>query len=91
MNRGRPLITLPEQRFDVEPNSGATIETTPRNVPAPPPPSMDFSQVAPPPSPVSTGGGQVKVSSLFPFDPLSAAIEERQQQKQGQGIGSLMG
>jgi hypothetical protein len=90
MNRGRPLITLPEQRFDVEPNSGATIETTPRNVPAPPPPSMDFTQVAPPPNPAPTGGGQVKVSSLFPFDPLSAAIQERQQ-KQGQGIGSLMG
>ena len=56
----------------------------------PPPPPMNFSQVAPPPSPASTGGGQVKVSSLFPFDPLSAAIQERQQ-KQGQGIGSLMG
>ncbi len=90
IDRGRPLITLPEQRFDVDPNSGATIETTPQNVPAPPPPSMDFTQVAPP-NPASTGGGQVKVSSLFPFDPLSAAIEERQQQKQGQGIGSLMG
>jgi len=90
MNRGRPLITLPEQRFDVEPNSGATIETTPQTVPAPPPPSMDFTQVAPLPNPASTGGGQVKVSSLFPFDPLSAAIQERQQ-KQGQGIGSLMG
>lgn len=91
MNRGRPLITLPEQRFDVEPNSGATIETTPQNVPAPPPPSMDFTQVAPSPNPASTDKGQVKVSSLFPFDPLSAAIQERQQQKQGQGIGSLMG
>ena len=91
MDRGRPLITLPEQRFDVDPNSGATIETTPQNVPAPPPPSMDFTQVAPPPNPAPTGGGQVKVSSLFPFDPLSAAIQERQQQKQGQGIGSLMG
>jgi len=91
MNKGRPLVTLPEQRFDVDPNSGATIETTPQNVPAPPPPPpMNFTQTAPPPSPASTGGGQVKVSSLFPFDPLSAAIEERQQQKQGQGLGSLM-
>ena len=96
----RPLATFPEtgQDFSVDSETNRVIEETPtsidpRNIdpiPAPPPPSMDFSQVAPPPNPASTGGGQVKVSSLFPFDPLSAAIQERQQ-KQGQGIGSLMG
>ena len=74
---GPPIPEVIEQRRRID------------NAPPPPPP-MNFSQVAPPPNPAPTGGGQVKVSSLFPFDPLSAAIEERQQ-KQGQGIGSLMG
>ena len=56
----------------------------------PPPPSIDFTQVAPPPNPASTGGGQIDIASLFPFDTTSAAIQKRQQQKQGQGLGSLM-
>jgi hypothetical protein len=30
------------------------------------------------------------IASLFPFDTTSAAIQKRQQQKQGQGLGSLM-
>ena len=58
---------------------------------APPPPPMNFTQVAPPPNPAPTGGGQMDIASLFPFDTTSAAIQKRQQQKQGQGIGSLMG
>ena len=56
-----------------------------------PPPPMNFTQVAPPPNPAPTGGGQMDIASLFPFDTTSAAIQKRQQQKQGQGIGSLMG
>jgi len=92
MEKARPLATFPNsgQSFGVNPETNQNIETTPI-APASPPPSMDFSQVAPPPPIAPTGGSQVKVSSLFPFDPLSAAIQERQQQKQGQGIGSLMG
>tara|TARA_R110002012_G_scaffold308275_2_gene514415 strand:+ start:2231 stop:5587 length:3357 start_codon:yes stop_codon:yes gene_type:complete len=96
----RPLATFPEtgQDFSVDSETNRVIEETqpsidPRNIdpiPAPPPPSMDLTQVAPPPNPASTGGGQMDIASLFPFDTTSAAIQKRQQQKQGQGLGSLM-
>ena len=93
MNRGLTIPASEEQLRNFIDQSGPpvpeVIEERRFIDNAPPPPSMDFTQMAPP-SPASTGGGQVKVSSLFPFDPLSAAIEERQQQKQGQGLGSLM-
>ena len=82
-----------ETQIEVETSPQPSID--PRNIdpiPAlPPPPPMDFTQVAPPPSPAPTGGGQMDIASLFPFDTTSAAIQKRQQQKQGQGIGSLMG
>ena len=100
MNRGLTLPASEEQLRNFMDRSGPpvpeVIEERRRIDNAPPftptaSPELNISQVAPPPNPAPTGGGQVKVSSLFPFDPLSAAIEERQQQKQGQGIGSLMG
>jgi hypothetical protein len=83
-----------ETQIEVETSPQPSID--PRNIdpipaPPPPPPPMDFTQVAPPPNPAPTGGGQMDIASLFPFDTTSAAIQKRQQQKQGQGIGSLMG
>jgi len=89
MEKATPLATFPNsgQSFGVSPETNEAIETTPI-APAPPPPSMDFSQIAPPPPIAPTGGSQVDVASLFPFDPTSAAIQKRQQQQQG--LGSLM-
>ena len=89
MEKARPLATFPSsgQSFGVNPETNQNIETTPI-APAPPPPSMDFSQIAPPPPIAPTGGSQVDVASLFPFDPTSAAIQKRQQQQQG--LGSLI-
>tara|TARA_R100000951_G_scaffold53659_3_gene45211 strand:+ start:4659 stop:8081 length:3423 start_codon:yes stop_codon:yes gene_type:complete len=98
MNRGITFPASEEQLRNFIDRSGPpvpeAIEERRRIDNAPPftpttSPELNISQVAPSPTPASTGGGQVKVSSLFPFDPLSAAIQERQQQKQG--IGSLMG
>tara|TARA_R100000322_G_scaffold48275_1_gene30409 strand:+ start:1703 stop:4951 length:3249 start_codon:yes stop_codon:yes gene_type:complete len=89
MEKARPLATFPSsgQSFGVNPETNQNIETTPI-APASPPPSMDLSQIAPPPPIAPTGGSQVDVASLFPFDPTSAAIQKRQQQQQG--LGSLM-
>ena len=89
MEKARPLATFPSsgQSFGVNPETNQNIETTPI-APAPPPPSMDLSQIAPPPPIAPTGGSQIDVASLFPFDPTSAAIQRRQQQQQG--LGSLM-
>ena len=89
MEKARPLATFPSsgQSFGVNPETNQNIDTTPI-APAPPPPSMDFSQIAPPPPIAPTGGSQVDVASLFPFDPTSAAIQRRRQQQQG--LGSLM-
>jgi len=89
MEKARPLATFPTsgQSFGVNPETNQNIETTPI-APAPPAPSMDLSQIAPPPPIAPTGGSQVDVASLFPFDPTSAAIQKRQQQQQG--LGSLI-
>ena len=88
----RPLATFPEteQEFQLDSETNEVIETAPVSPapPAPPPPSMDLGQIAPPPPIAPTGGSQIDVASLFPFDPTSAAIQKRQQQQQG--LGSLM-